>query len=70
MKIIGPWFVKELDELKVRGLHYDVTPVPSAAYRSIVSASRRAMQYWWVNQNQTYKAEVRGNYNPLQWALG
>ena len=30
MKIIGPWFVKELDELKVRGLHYDVTPVPSA----------------------------------------
>jgi multiple sugar transport system substrate-binding protein len=30
MKIIGPWFVKELDELKVRGLHYDVTPVPGA----------------------------------------
>jgi multiple sugar transport system substrate-binding protein len=30
MKIIGPWFVKELDELKVRGLHFDVTPVPSA----------------------------------------
>ncbi|MEA2762318.1 MAG: multiple sugar transport system substrate-binding protein [Gemmatimonadaceae bacterium] len=30
MKIIGPWFVKELDELKVRGLHYNVTPVPSA----------------------------------------
>jgi len=30
MKIIGPWFVKELDELKVRGLRYDVTPVPSA----------------------------------------
>jgi multiple sugar transport system substrate-binding protein len=30
MKIIGPWFVKELDELKVRGLHYAVTPVPSA----------------------------------------
>ncbi len=30
MKIIGPWFVKELDELKVQGLHYDVTPVPSA----------------------------------------
>ncbi|MEO8575574.1 MAG: sugar ABC transporter substrate-binding protein [Gemmatimonadales bacterium] len=30
MKIIGPWFVKELDELKVKGLHYDVTPVPSA----------------------------------------
>lgn len=30
MKIIGPWFVKELDELKIRGLRYDVTPVPSA----------------------------------------
>jgi multiple sugar transport system substrate-binding protein len=30
MKIIGPWFVKQLDELKVQGLHYDVTPVPSA----------------------------------------
>jgi multiple sugar transport system substrate-binding protein len=30
MKIIGPWFVKELDELKVKGLHYDVTPIPSA----------------------------------------
>jgi multiple sugar transport system substrate-binding protein len=30
MKIIGPWFIKELDELKVRGLHYDVTPVPGA----------------------------------------
>ena len=30
MKIIGPWFVKELDELKVRGLRYDVTPVPAA----------------------------------------
>ena len=30
MKIIGPWFVKELDELKIRGLRYDVTPVPAA----------------------------------------
>jgi len=30
MKIIGPWFIKELDELKVRGLRYDVTAVPSA----------------------------------------
>jgi len=30
MKIIGPWFVKELNELKVRGLRYDVTPVPAA----------------------------------------
>jgi multiple sugar transport system substrate-binding protein len=30
MKIIGPWFVKELDELKVTGLNYDVTPIPSA----------------------------------------
>jgi multiple sugar transport system substrate-binding protein len=29
MKIIGPWFIKELNELKVRGLRYDVTPVPS-----------------------------------------
>jgi multiple sugar transport system substrate-binding protein len=30
MKIIGPWFVKELDELKIRGLRYDVTPIPRA----------------------------------------
>lgn len=30
MKIIGPWFVKELDELKIRGLRYDVTPIPAA----------------------------------------
>ena len=30
MKIIGPWFLKELDELKVAGLRYDVTPVPSS----------------------------------------
>ena len=30
MKIIGPWFVKELDELKITGLRYDVTPIPSA----------------------------------------
>ena len=30
MKIIGPWFVRELDELKVTGLRYDVAPMPSA----------------------------------------
>jgi multiple sugar transport system substrate-binding protein len=30
MKIIGPWFVRELEELKVPGLRYDVTPVPAA----------------------------------------
>lgn len=30
MKIIGPWFIKELNELKVSGLRYDVTPVPWA----------------------------------------
>lgn len=30
MKIIGPWFIRELNELKVQGLRYDVTPVPSA----------------------------------------
>ncbi len=30
MKIIGPWFIRELNELKVPGLRYDVTPVPSA----------------------------------------
>jgi multiple sugar transport system substrate-binding protein len=29
MKIIGPWFVKELEELKVAGLRYDVVPVPA-----------------------------------------
>lgn len=30
MKIIGPWFVREMDEMKVTGLHYDVTPMPVA----------------------------------------
>ncbi|MFN2400662.1 MAG: extracellular solute-binding protein [Gemmatimonadaceae bacterium] len=30
MKIIGPWFVREMDELKIRGLRYDVAPVPAA----------------------------------------
>jgi multiple sugar transport system substrate-binding protein len=30
MKIIGPWFLKELNELKVTGLRFDVTPVPGA----------------------------------------
>jgi multiple sugar transport system substrate-binding protein len=35
MKIIGPWFVKELDELKVRGLRYDVVPIPTADGRSL-----------------------------------
>jgi multiple sugar transport system substrate-binding protein len=30
MKIIGPWFIKELNELKVEGLHYAAAPVPSA----------------------------------------
>jgi multiple sugar transport system substrate-binding protein len=30
MKIIGPWFIKELDELKVSGLRYDVVPIPTA----------------------------------------
>lgn len=28
MKVVGPWFIKELEELKVPGLRYDVTPVP------------------------------------------
>jgi multiple sugar transport system substrate-binding protein len=30
MKIIGPWFVKELERIKTPGLHYDVTPIPGA----------------------------------------
>jgi multiple sugar transport system substrate-binding protein len=30
MKIIGPWFVRELHEMKVTGLRYDVAPVPAA----------------------------------------
>jgi hypothetical protein len=30
------------------------------------------MQYWWVNQNQTYRAEVRGSFmwSPKQNANG
>jgi multiple sugar transport system substrate-binding protein len=28
MKVVGPWFVKELEELKVPGLTYDVSPIP------------------------------------------
>ena len=31
MKIIGPWFVRELDVLKIPGLRYDVVPVPAGA---------------------------------------
>lgn len=30
MKIIGPWFVKELTDIKIPSLRYDVTPVPAA----------------------------------------
>lgn len=30
MKIIGPWFVREMEELGVRGLRYDVVAVPGA----------------------------------------
>lgn len=30
MKIIGPWFVREMVEMGVRNLHYDVTPIPPA----------------------------------------
>ena len=29
MKIIGPWFLRELNELKVPGLRYDVIPIPA-----------------------------------------
>ena len=29
MKIIGPWFLKELNELKVQGLNFDVVPIPA-----------------------------------------
>ncbi|HUQ46449.1 MAG TPA: sugar ABC transporter substrate-binding protein [Gemmatimonadaceae bacterium] len=31
MKIIGPWFVLELNQLKIPGLRYDVVPVPAVA---------------------------------------
>jgi multiple sugar transport system substrate-binding protein len=30
MKIIGPWFVREMVEMKVRNLRYGVTPIPVA----------------------------------------
>ena len=30
MKIIGPWFLRELDVAKPAGLHYAVSPIPSA----------------------------------------
>ena len=30
MKIIGPWFVRELEDLRIPGLRYDVVPVPAA----------------------------------------
>lgn len=29
MKIIGPWFVRELEELKTGDFRYDVTPIPA-----------------------------------------
>jgi multiple sugar transport system substrate-binding protein len=40
MKIIGPWFVHELEDTKTPGLRYDVTPVPAAA--GIAPADRYA----------------------------
>jgi multiple sugar transport system substrate-binding protein len=30
MKIIGPWFLRELDEMKPPDLRYDVAPMPAA----------------------------------------
>ena len=30
VKIIGPWFLKELNRIKIAGLHYDVVPIPGA----------------------------------------
>jgi multiple sugar transport system substrate-binding protein len=30
MKIIGPWFAREMVEMGVHNLHYDVTPIPAA----------------------------------------
>ncbi|GAC1646907.1 MAG: hypothetical protein NVS4B3_00130 [Gemmatimonadaceae bacterium] len=30
MKIIGPWFLRELDQIKMPGLRYSVAPIPSA----------------------------------------
>jgi ABC-type glycerol-3-phosphate transport system substrate-binding protein len=30
MKIIGPWFLKELNDIKIPSLRYDVTPIPHA----------------------------------------
>jgi len=44
--------------------------VPSGP--SIVDARTHAMRYWWVNQNQTYRAEVRGSFmcSPKQNANG
>ena len=40
--------------------------------RAIVSATGSPMRYWWVNQNQTYRAEVRGSFmwSPKQNANG
>ena len=37
-----------------------------------MGANDRAMRYWWVNQNQTYRAEVRGSFmwSPKQKADG
>jgi multiple sugar transport system substrate-binding protein len=29
LKLIGPWFVRELEEMKTAGLRYDVVPVPA-----------------------------------------
>jgi multiple sugar transport system substrate-binding protein len=40
MKIIGPWFLRELDEIKIAGLRYDVVPVPAA--EGIAPADRYA----------------------------
>jgi hypothetical protein len=37
-------------------------PYPGRAPTDLIVARPITMRYWWVNQNQTYRAEVRGSF--------
>jgi hypothetical protein len=69
---IGPGRLHRLDPLDARrrqNRHHHFPPAPAAAYSEAINA---VMRYWLVNQNQTYRAEVRGScmWSPKQNANG
>ena len=76
----GAWFdsnpeVTRAARSRTQGLPFARRPALDDAWAHPVYSQRRAvrpMRYWWVNQNQTYRAEVRGSFmwSPKQNANG